>query len=76
MNVIRINEGYRNECSIVSEEPNVDATKFFFLIYLLKDCNKSLWDECTNHSKLSIVEYVLIIKLDHRLNEVGYEKNI
>lgn len=77
MNVMRMNQGYKNKCSIVGEEPNVDATRFFLLlIYLLKNGNKPLWDECINYSKLSIVAYMLTIKLDHRLSEVDYEKII
>jgi hypothetical protein len=27
----------------------------YLYLYLLKDSNKSLWDECINHSKLSVV---------------------
>jgi hypothetical protein len=39
MNVIGMNQGYANECSIIDEEPNVDATRFFDL---LKDYDKPL----------------------------------
>jgi hypothetical protein len=46
------------------------VTRFF---YFLKDFNESLWDGCTNHSKLSTVAHVLIIKSDHRLSEAGYD---
>jgi hypothetical protein len=46
------NRGYTNQCSIVDEKSNTDATNFFFL---LKDYDEPLWDRCTNHSKLSIV---------------------
>ena len=72
MDVMRMNQGYAGECSIIYEEPNADATRFF---YRLKDFEKSLWDECTNYSKLSIVEHVFTIKSDYGLNMVGYKKN-
>jgi len=52
MDVMRMNQGNVNQCSIVEEEPNADATRFF---YLLKDFDKPLWDGCTNHNKLSVV---------------------
>jgi len=39
MNAMRMNEGYVGECSIINEELNVDATRFF---ELLKDCDKPL----------------------------------
>jgi len=45
------------------------VTRFF----LKKDFDESLWDDCTNHSKLSTVTHVLIIKSDYRLSEAGYE---
>jgi uncharacterized protein YlaN (UPF0358 family) len=41
-----------NQCPIVEEELNADATRFFDL---LKDSDEPLWDCCTNHSKLSVV---------------------
>jgi hypothetical protein len=68
-----MNQGNVNQCPIVEEEPNADATRFF---YLLKNSDKPLWDGCTNHSKLSIVTQVFTIKSDHRLNEGDYEKII
>jgi hypothetical protein len=40
------------ECSIIDEEPNANATRFFDI---LKDFNKPLWYGCTNYSKLSVV---------------------
>jgi len=52
MNAIRMNEGKVCECTIIEEEPNADATRFFDL---LKDSEEPLWDGCTNHNKLSIV---------------------
>jgi len=52
MDAIRMNQGYAGQCSIIDEEPNADATKFF---YLLKDYDELLWDGCTNHDKLSVV---------------------
>jgi len=45
------------------------VTSFF----LKKDFDKSLWDGCTNHSKLSTVSHVLIIKSDYGLSEAGYD---
>jgi len=48
MNAMRMNEGYVGECSIIYEELNVDATRFF---ELLKDYDKPLWDGCANHNK-------------------------
>jgi hypothetical protein len=51
MDAMRMSEGNVRECPIV-EEPNADATRFFDL---LKDSHESLWDGCTNHSKLSAV---------------------
>jgi len=50
MDAIRMREGNVSECSIIEEEPNADATRFF---NLLKDSDEPLWDGCTNHSKLS-----------------------
>ena len=39
MDAIKMNQGYACECSITDEEPNVDITRFF---YLLKDFDKPL----------------------------------
>jgi len=61
MDAMRMNQGNISQCSIIEEEPNVDATRFFDL---LKDSDKPLWDGCTNHSKLSAVSQVFTIKLD------------
>jgi predicted transcriptional regulator len=73
MDVMRMNQGYAGECSIIDEEPDTNTTRFF---YRLKDFDESLWDECTNYSKLSIVEHVFTIKSDYGLNKVGYKKII
>jgi hypothetical protein len=73
MDAMRINQGNVSQCSIVEEEPNADAARFF---YLLKDSNEPLWDGYTNHSKLSVVAQVFTIKSDHGLSEVGYDKII
>jgi len=40
---------------------------------LLKDSDEPLWDDCTNHSKLSAI-VVFTIMLDHELSEAGYDK--
>jgi hypothetical protein len=73
MDAMRMNQGNVNQCPIVEEEPNADASRFF---YLLKDSDESLWDGCTNHSKLSVVAHVFTIKSDHGLSEAGYDKII
>jgi len=52
MDAMRINEDYADQCPIVDEESNVDATRFF---KLLKESDEPLWDGCINHSKLSTV---------------------
>jgi len=49
MDVMRINQGHTDQCPIIDEEPNVDATKFF---YLLKDSNESLWESDHGLSKV------------------------
>jgi hypothetical protein len=71
MDVVRMNQGHTDQCSIVDEEPNVGATRFFDL---LKDYDKSLWDSCINHSKLLTITKVFTIKSDHRLSEAGYKR--
>jgi len=73
MDAMRMNQGNVCQCSIVEEEPNTDAARFF---YLLKDSDKPLWDGCTNHNKLSAVAQVFTIKSDHELSEAGYDKII
>jgi hypothetical protein len=47
MDVMRMNQGYVNQCPIVDEEPNADMTRFF---NLLKDSNKPF-----KMAKLSVV---------------------
>ena len=51
--------------------PNVDAARFFDL---LKDSDEPLWDDYTNHSKLSVVAQVFTIKSAHGLSESGMTK--
>ena len=71
MDAMRINQDHVNQCPIVNEEPNINATRYF---NLLKDYNESLWDGCTNHSKLSAVAQMFTIKSDLGLSEVSYDK--
>ena len=52
MDAMRMNQGNASQCSIIEEEPNADATRFFDL---LKDFDEPLWDKYTNHSKLSTI---------------------
>jgi hypothetical protein len=73
MDAIRMNQDNVNQCPIIEEEPNADATRFFDL---LKDSDESLWDGCMNHSKLSVVAQVFTIKSDHGLSEARYDKII
>jgi len=55
IDAMRMSEGNVRECSIVEEEPNADATRFFDL---LKDSDEPLWDDYTNHKKLSVITRV------------------
>jgi hypothetical protein len=71
IDAMRMNQGYVSECPIVDEEPNADATTFFDF---LKYSNKSLWDRCTSHCKLSIITQVFIINSDYGLSEADYDK--
>jgi len=73
MDAMRMNQGNVSQCSIVEEEPNADATRFFDL---LKDSDEPLWYGCTNHSKLSAIAQVFTIKSDHGLSEAMYDKII
>jgi hypothetical protein len=73
MDAMRISEGNVSESSIVEEEPNADAARFFDL---LKDSDELLWDGCSHHSKLLVVAQVFTIKSDHGLSEAGYDKII
>jgi hypothetical protein len=52
---------------------NVMQTRPGFF-YLLKDSDESLWDGCTNHSKLSVIAKVFTIKSDYRLSEASYDR--
>jgi len=52
MDAMKINQYYADQCPIVDEESNADATRFF---ELLKESDEPLWDGCINHSKLSVV---------------------
>jgi hypothetical protein len=71
MDAMIMNQGHTGHYPIVDEELNANATKFF---YFLKDSDKLLNDGCTNHSTLSAVAQVFIIKLDHRLSEASYDR--
>jgi hypothetical protein len=68
-----MNQSYIYESPIIDEKTNADATRFFDL---LKDSDKSLWNGCTNHNKLSISAHVFTIKLDQGLSEANYNKII
>jgi len=52
MDAMRMSEDNVSEFPNIEEEPNADAARFFDL---LKDSDKTLWDGCTNHSKLLVV---------------------
>jgi hypothetical protein len=52
IDAMRINNDYLDKCSLIDEERNVDATRFF---KLLKDFIEPLWNEFTNHSKLLVI---------------------
>jgi len=71
INAMRMNQGDAGKFSIADEEQNADTTRFFDL---LKDYDKSLWDECINHNKLSSIEHVFTIKSDHELKKADYDR--
>ena len=71
MDAMKMNCGDVGECSIIDEEPNTDATRFFDL---LKDSDKSLQDGFTNYSKLLTGAQVFTIKSDHGLSEACYDR--
>ena len=71
VDAMRINQGHVGQFSIMDEEPNSKAARFFDL---LKDYDEPLWDGCTNHSKLLVVAQVFNIKSDHGLSEVNYDR--
>ena len=52
-------------------EYNVEVNKFFDL---LKYPQEPLWDGCRNHSKLLVIAQMFIIKSDHRLSKVNYDR--
>jgi hypothetical protein len=58
MDAMRMNQGNVSQCTIVEEEHNADAARFFDL---LKDSDEPLWDGCTNHNKLSTIAQVFTI---------------
>ena len=70
IDTMRMNMRYAGECPIIDEESYTDATRFFDL---LKDSSKSLYDGCTNNSKLSIITQVFTIKSNHELSEADYD---
>jgi hypothetical protein len=71
MDVIGMNYGHADQCSIINEEPNVDMAKVFDL---LKDSDEPLWDGCTNYIKLLVVAQVFTIKSGYGFSEAGYDK--
>jgi len=71
MDAMRMNQGNVSPCPIIEEEPNADAARFFDL---LKDSDEPLWDDYTNHSKLSVVAQVFTIMSAHGLSESGMTK--
>jgi hypothetical protein len=64
MDAMRMNQGNVSQCSIIEEDLNADAARFFDL---LKDSDEPLWDGCTNQGKLSAIAQVFTIKSDHGL---------
>ena len=73
MDAMRMNQGNDSQCSIIEEEPNTNATRFFDL---LKDYDELFWDDYMNHSKLLVVAHVFTIKSDYEVSEAGYDKII
>jgi hypothetical protein len=73
IDAMRMNQGYAGESPIVDEESNVDVVSFFDV---LKDFNEPSQDMCTNYNKLLVVALVLVIKSEHGLSEVGYDRII
>jgi len=61
MNATRMNQGNISQCSIIIEEEHTaDAAGFYDL---LKDSDESLWNDYTNHSKLSIIYMIFFFIL-------------
>jgi hypothetical protein len=71
MDATRMNQGNASQCPILEEEPNADTTRFFDL---LKDSDEPLWDDCINHSKLSVVAQVFTIKSNYGLSATDYDR--
>ena len=71
MDAMRMNKNYSGEYLIIDEKQKCKRNLVF---YLLKDSDKPLWDECTNHNKLSVVTQVFTVKSEHGLSEVGYDR--
>jgi len=70
IDAMRMNQDYNGQCLIVNKELNANTTRFF---NLLKNSDESLWDNCTNHTKLSIVTQMFTIKSYHGLSEASYD---
>jgi len=59
MDATRMNQGNINQCSIIIEEEHTaDAAGFFDL---LKDSDELLWNDYTNHSKLSVIYMIVFL---------------
>jgi len=71
MDAMKMNQGHVNQYRIIDEEPNAYSARFFDF---LKDIEKPLWDDYTNHSKLSVVALVFTIKLDFGLSEADCDR--
>ena len=71
IDAMRMNHYY--SCKVHNEESNINATKIF---KILKDFNKLLWDECTNHNKLLVIGRVFTIKSYYKLSEISYDSII
>jgi hypothetical protein len=52
IDAMKMNQDHPGQCPIIDEESNTDTTRFFDS---LKDSDEPLWDDYTNHSKLSVV---------------------
>ena len=59
MNATRMNQGNISQCSIIIEEEHTaDAAGFYDL---LKDSDELLWNDYTNHSKLSVIYMIFLL---------------
>jgi len=70
IDVMRMNQGYVDEYSIIDEELNADATRFF---WFFKISQQTIIGWVHNHSNLSIIAHEFTIKLDHGLSEANYD---